>query len=827
MSRKPKRRKKKRAVPARKRLANRVRSFFGNIQLWFLLKSFVGRSLKPAKRRKRRATRSRKRSAGRIRTALGSLSSIAMGNAVPLATSLVLALLFSFLVWQYTSGGLLFGGDLPGFYSFQQALSDPTHYGFMYAIPLALTSGNYYASFYAVLFISTFLNVLAIYYLALELFRDNIDSSFLSLVAILSSLLYLLNPIILRNGYVSLLSNVSVANFGFFLFLIELIRFYRVGEKERRFGYSNAAIMGLGLGFSLRTFPDAARILAVGIGLFLYFLFFRHLFSRSSNRRQRTEWSQTLRLFLVFILATLMVGSFVLLPLVLNPSAAFQQASAGNKEFGPGFYTGYFNNILQTLRGFNVVFFDGTIYSPLYYSNILVTLASTLLPLFVLCVPLLISDKKTLKTILPIELLALITIFWSKGANPPLGGIFTYITKSVPFGLGLIPTYFLGPLLLSETYSLLTAYSVVLLGFLFLKSISSNRMRIKSEGRLMFGIFLLALTIPAFVEALPLLNGQLLNGPFISGQRGFIVPQDYQNVKNYLLQQNQSAVVLPASGRYVATAWGYAGSVDFYNRYFSPANTYVINTFGLYAGFNPSNLSTYINMSFPIAPTGPYRTLNYSLSTPQSLGINSLTLNNTLLLNYTNQTNFSIDFPLKKGLSINNFTYVMLRFRVSNQSQFLSAINGSGFSIALKSSVQKVGWYTISNLCQLCYINNTGNGWFNVSLMVEQANEQVPIPEYNASNIHDFRFRFNNVSAMHNFSIGYPTIYGANKYNLKPAWFQYLHQYNVGYILVDNTFVYGTTQTYKYVIDTLQYLTNAGHLQQVYKGVRLRLYKIS
>lgn len=762
-----------------------------------------------------------------LREYLIRLKTLLQKNWIPLATSFVLGLLFTFLIWQYTSGGLLFGGDLSGFYSFQQALTDTTHYGFVYAIPLLITNGNYYASFYAILFVSTFLNALAIYYLAVELFRDNIDANLVSLAAILASLIYLLNPIILRNGYVSLLANVSIVNVGFFVFLIELVRFYRVDEKERRFGYSNAAIMGLGLGFSLRTFPDAARILAIGVGLFLYFLFFRYLFLNPRKRKQAIKWKQIMRFFTVFLFATFIVGSVFLLPVALNFSTALQQAAAGNKEFGVSFYNGSFNTILQVLRGLNVVFFEGNAYSGLYYSNILITISSVLLPVLVLCIPILLSDKRRFKTILPLELLVLITIFWSKGSNAPLGGIFNFITQSLPFGLGLLPTYFLGPVLLSELYSVLIGYSIVLGGLFFLRSITSARVRIKSEGKLMFGIFLLLLAIPSFVVALPLLNGQLLNGPFISNERGFIIPQDYQAVKNYLTAQNQSAIIMPTMGRYFATTWGYAGSVDFYNRFFAPANVYVINTFGLYAGFNPSNLSTYSNLTYPIVPSPPFRPLNYTPSSPQGIGINFVNFNNTLALNYTNQTNFSIDFPIRRGLSINNFTYVTLRFWVSNQSMFLRAMNSSAFSIGIVSPVQQIGWYGVSGSCQTCYINNSGGGWFNISLMVQQVGEVSPFPQYNASNVHAFRFRFINAGSLRNFSMSYPTAYGSMHYSIRPVWFQYLKQYNVGYIAVDNSVIYGNTQTYKYVVDATQYLINAGHLKYVYKGNRLKLYRIS
>src|ERR1700719_347666 len=84
-------------------------------------------------------------------------------NKLPIIFCLIISISYLLLILYYTHGGLLYGGDQPGYYSIPQSLITLNTQNILYAFSLLISLNNFYVASYIELFISTFIISISIY----------------------------------------------------------------------------------------------------------------------------------------------------------------------------------------------------------------------------------------------------------------------------------------------------------------------------------------------------------------------------------------------------------------------------------------------------------------------------------------------------------------------------------------------------------------------------------------------------------------------------------------------------------------------------------------
>jgi len=216
-------------------------------------------------------------------------------------------------------------------------------------------------------------------------------------------------------------------------------------------------------------------------------------------------------------------------------------------------------------------------YSPTYYSDSLTVISTSAIPILAFAIVILGPFNKRNITIAVASLLGIIL---ATGTNPPLGfayGLFLSIPGSSLFRNP--PRYFLSVVALG--YSILLG---VFVNFFVLKSRASSSVHRVSS----LGVILLVVLAIAFASS-PMISGEITRNWYDPSMKGYQVPSYYSEASNWMSSNNSAGRIfmLPHTGIYMATLWGYQGG-NVYPYLF--ANPIITSSGGQYSSSSASDL---------------------------------------------------------------------------------------------------------------------------------------------------------------------------------------------------------------------------------------------
>lgn len=509
---------------------------------------------------------------------------------------LIVSISYVILIAFWTHGKLLFGGDDTGIYNYSDIFSSLSISNLLWALSLFLSGRNIYATYYLHLFIDTLLAESTIYLLAILLF-NKLEQREKQIVGLLAALFFLYNPWSVSLTYLSLVGDVGFEVTGFNLFLIGFLLFWN-RESSRTIKKISPILAGIGLGIAQSPFPNYIRLLVVVFGIFLLALIL--IFMGHQIRKCRTVLSLAFFSVLTLSISVLLTIEYFL-PIASNISSYVSVAASGAADHAYlGFYTGGFNALYNELRGLSGWQYPGIFYYTLYEKLNLLSVISYAWPILVLLLPLIFIinfHKRYSLRIIILELLVIAVIFWDKGANPPFGGVWTYINSLLPTGYQFIPTGYLTGLFINRLYPILAAFSILSIYNIIERYCEGKKNSTKENKKLVptrilkyskpsrvisiiLVIILVGSAYPAFVGYAETFSYNGSN----QGHQGFFIPESYYKVRNYLIDNGNgtSTLLLPGttSNPYITTTWGYSGEIGFYSDFFAPASIITLNNYG-------------------------------------------------------------------------------------------------------------------------------------------------------------------------------------------------------------------------------------------------------
>ncbi len=324
---------------------------------------------------------------------------------------------------------------------------------------------------------------------------------------------------------------------------------------------------------SLITFPQVAVSIIIVTGMIA--IFAGHLL-----REPLTRMKQTVFMVSCFLVTVGLNGYW--LSLTLTKTSLFFQNYSQVRPSSPSLNAQ--NTIFATPRLLGdwslLAGYAGHLYlpySPSYYSDALTIISTSAIPIIAFSIVILGPLNKRNIAIAGASLLGIIL---ATGTNPPLGFVYSLIL-SIP-GSSLFrnpPRYFLSVVALG--YSILLGCFV---NFFVLKSRDSSSVHRVSS----LGVILFVLLAIAFASG-PMISGEVTRNWYDPSMKGYHVPTYYSEASNWLSSNDSASrvFILPHTGVYMATLWGYQGG-NIYPYLF--ANPVITNSGGQYSSSSASDL---------------------------------------------------------------------------------------------------------------------------------------------------------------------------------------------------------------------------------------------
>lgn len=371
------------------------------------------------------------------------------------------------LMAGYGDGGLYYSGSFEGVYTPLDLLYQLHPDYLLVSLCVALSLGNIYVGFYLWVLVSSFLAAFLCSVLARELFRYTLSSEDALRVAVLAGLLYLFCPSVISWHYVSVIDEIFTSTIGLFAVLYLLVRLLHVTTDGRSaFRWRDALYLGIAMGLSTPLyFPDDVRLfglellLLAGIGLLAWLL-----------RRHAHIHGPALRTSLVRVMVAALPIALVVLGYEFSLFWVSLHGSWSNIDIVAGITNQRIT--ITTSDSFpNSVRLLGWIYFPRmpYFGqlegvNVVSALTFAWPVLALIAAPLLFLAHKG-KGSWPVILLVLLAIFsvaWETGSNPPFAGLNAFIQNHIPYGRSILPTDRLSLWFLSKLYPILAALALVI-----------------------------------------------------------------------------------------------------------------------------------------------------------------------------------------------------------------------------------------------------------------------------------------------------------------------------------------------------------------------------
>ena len=304
-------------------------------------------------------------------------------------------------------------------------------------------------------------------------------------------------------------------------------------------------LVGLCFTVSFITFPQVAMEVITAAGVLAIFLL--HLV------RKRGLWLKQTTFIVSSLVITAGLNAYWLILAFANASLfsqLYNQVQASTSSLNTQ------NTILATPRLLGdwslLAGYAGRLYvpySPDYYSSVPTVIATSALPIIAFGA---VMVRPLMKRNVFLAGAAIVGIILSTGSNPPFGPAYNLIL-SIP-GSTLFrnpPRYFLS--IVALAYALLIGLFV---SFFVRRSERATLVR-KAFG---LGVVLLVILTIAFASS-PMISGQITRNWYSPSMNGYAIPRYYSDA-SYWLSSNDSRArifVLPHTGVYMATLWGYQG----------------------------------------------------------------------------------------------------------------------------------------------------------------------------------------------------------------------------------------------------------------------------
>lgn len=330
------------------------------------------------------------------------------------------------------------------------------------------------------------------------------------------------------------------------LFTLFLLRFVRQESSIiQTAAYLNIVYVLFSSG-GMRGLPLLGPVIITSISIILYFLVLsNNRFAYSKNIVYLLVWSG---IFFILCNAYFLLPFFSTFALQYSTQIANAGGISGAVDWAKfiSTHTSFIN--LFRLHGDNNWYDKPYLWSNAYLTNPVLIVVSFLFPLFTFIAPLFVKDRKEKVLILFFALLALIGIFFSAGAHPPLGSFYIFMMERIPgfasFRSGyykFIPIVYLSfSVLFATTMYYLTRRSPKFYPLLGILSI----------------ILILVYHYPFFSN-----NNFVFNKPFSSMVK---IPEnvtEFAKMKNRSSDEYRTLVVPPLADVYGVHAytWGYWG----------------------------------------------------------------------------------------------------------------------------------------------------------------------------------------------------------------------------------------------------------------------------
>lgn len=758
------------------------------------------------------------------------------------AFSLLAGFVFTLVLLEYTQGGLLYGIDYPGVYSWQDFFARPRTDYVLPGLIAGLFGTHLYAAFYATLFAESALVVFALQSLARALLRRSLAPIDLRAAGAVAGVLYLASPVLVTYRYVSLIQSFVPSSAAFIFVLAFFLEAVRKLRENTAFSWGDAVLFGLALGFSgPDSLPNDARTVALEAILFLALLVVYLVLLLGSGERRRGASATMLRVSFVAVPIGLLLLAYPFYVFLTSPTFGVSTVGTVAAAYAPQLSSGSYNTFSATLRLLGRRAFTATPYYPVYLVNPLVYGGTYLWPVLALFVPIVLALVYSFSDrwlVLPLAAASLAGTVWEAGTNPPLGNVYTTIVGYLPYGTTFFQPYSLTLIFLSKVFPVLMGFAVVVLARAAALAVfppgprstvpavarpfgprweaisdPSGRARPATSARLLALALVVALPVGAGFAALPVYNGAVEVDWVNPSEHGYFVPLEYTGVKEKLQSAHGAAVLLPELSTYVKTTWGFDGANGFYQNFFYPSQVLVPSFYGAYGDFVPSVIQNYTAATNPItaAPSTDRISSTFqvaALSTPQETGLRYQfhTTSGTLDLQPTLWS--TITFPIHNATRLAQLNalgdiWIGLGF-VSNTSKQqawyalgggsnaeFDALNATDLTVSIMPGIPSSG--NVSTAA----VNEVGI-WL-----------RGPVAGFGIVN-----------------GTADPIVDVGNASEIPATWLGQIESYGMSYLLVDTSLIGGTLQSYALVDAIVAALQSYGMLAPLHQGPDLDLYQI-
>jgi len=334
-----------------------------------------------------------------------------------------------------------------------------------------------------------------------------------------------------------------------------------------------STLVALSFTVSLITFPQVATsivIIVAMVGIFGY----EYLKAGPSRMKH-------LR-FMISSLAAIIGLNAYWLSLSLSKASVVLAISANVQSNSPSLNSQ--NSILATSRLIGdwsfLSGYAGRLYVPYsigYYSNPVTIFATSVIPFIAFSTIILVPERRSQAMIAG---LAIIGIILAAGTNPPLGLLYGLLLMTPGASLFRNPPRYFLPLVALGYAVLLGCWANVFLAK------SSTKKLLRKVANLGLILFLL---IAICLASQPMISGDITRNWYSPNLSGYHVPSYYAAASRWFAESDPSGriLVLPSTGVYMATLWGYQGA-NIYPYLF--ANPIVTGSGGQYSFSTASGL---------------------------------------------------------------------------------------------------------------------------------------------------------------------------------------------------------------------------------------------
>lgn len=576
---------------------------------------------------------------------------------------LVISTIYVTAIAFFTKFSILYGSDNPGIYSIGDLnINVITPDILLETLGILLAEGNIIIGFYIYLIASTFITLLSVSYFSKTFLKAAFPNRKIEFPFVyLTVLLYLLIPTALAWTYFSILRDASLSYAFIFVFFALTFELYYHLRNEKKVSLYYPIGLGVSLAFSALSPPNGIRIILVFLLILTIFLLLG-----VKTLKFKHNFPYFITSFLVFFSSFVLAYSYYLLTFLSNFSqfidtikSAYINLSAASN------YYGTFDYLQNSVRLLSVSNWYVNPFKSIYFSsNNIIYFASYIWPLFSLLIPIYFLIRRKFgdnRFLLANLFIVALSIFLISSYNTPLMPVTNFIYEHIPFGIELIPPNFLTDNVLSKIYLVTFISSIIVIGE-HLKGAHSNPVesdnKHKSPFRIVkpkwkFPIFVILVFIILLTSSMPLINGEAYNvtwdGLYSHPPN---VPKSCFEAKQLMEKHNLTPILFPLSCSYIATDFGYKGSISFYQEFFYPVNVITISNFnGVYA--NESSHSIMVNLTHPVTLRGNSTTLDENwLKLVDIFHINSILYINDIsfgTFNGYSYSNSSIEFLLEKN----------------------------------------------------------------------------------------------------------------------------------------------------------------------------------